>query len=260
MAGLGARLAATGGPDLRDFGAVPAGPGEPVTEVGRAGRTRWRNRTTVIVASAVTVALLGCLGAAVFSLIETGGPPESRPASRVSPVPSAAGPVVAGPQPVKQPVRTENDLDRVCADRYYPSAPKPRGDAPHPVLISEGTAGAESRTTRTLNRAAFAGSAADRRTWAPEPARTQLVACLNLAGAGKRIRDCKSGGRTLPLLEGRYTLTVHEVASHRKVLEKALVGAERACPFVVLESDGGTLHSAVRDQQLYDLLRKPVEG
>ncbi|WP_430780301.1 hypothetical protein [Actinoplanes sp. G11-F43] len=50
------------------------------------------------------------------------------------------------------------------------------------------------------------------------------------------------------------------MATRRKLLEKSLTGADRSCPFVVLSGAGGTLHSAVRDRQLYDLLRERVEG
>ncbi|WP_433790969.1 hypothetical protein [Actinoplanes sp. CA-252034] len=177
------------------------------------------------------------------------------------PFPAASAPGAAGPRPVDQGVRAEDDLHQVCQDRFYPSAPKLRGDTPHPILISEdGGAEVDYRTTRTLNQAAFAGSTAQRRAWAPEPSRAQLVACLDLTGPGGPIRDCKAGSRSLPLVEGNYRLTVYEVASHRKVTERTLTGGDRACPFVILGSAGDTLFSAVQDRQLYDLLRKRVEG
>jgi hypothetical protein len=256
-AGLGARLLALGGLELGDFDAVPAAPDTDHVEAERSSRTP---RRTLIVSAVFSVILLGCLGTAVFLFVRINKPSAQRPPPP-RPALSATGPAAAGPHAINHEVRAENDLDRVCANWFYPSAPQHRGDAPHPVFISEGEAAApESRTTRTLNRAAFAGSAVQRRTWAPDPERVQLVACLDLTGPGKKIRDCASGGEKLPLVEGRYRLTVYEVATHSKVVEKALTGADRACPFVVLQSGGDTLHSAVLDRQLYDLLRKRVEG
>jgi hypothetical protein len=50
------------------------------------------------------------------------------------------------------------------------------------------------------------------------------------------------------------------VATRRKVAERALTGADRSCPFVILSSAGDTLYSAVKDEQLYDQLRRRVEG
>ncbi|MEV0902669.1 hypothetical protein [Actinoplanes sp. NPDC049802] len=267
--GLGARLAAVGGAGVRSFDAVPAGPEVPLAggpgvtrtdEVAEKKRPGWRGGR--VIPSVVALVLVGCLGAAAVRFVDFSGP--SRP-TRAAPqaVPSAGGGVeaAAGPRASDQPVRADDDLDRVCGDTYFPAAPKYRGDGPHPVMISvRESLSADGRFTRTLNRAAYGGSAAQRRTWAPAPRRAQLVACLDLTGPGRPIRDCKSGDRTLSLVEGRYRLTVYEVATRREVAGTALTGGDRACPFVILTSAGPTLYSAVKDQQLYDLLRRRVEG
>jgi hypothetical protein len=266
-AGLGARLVALGGLELGEFDAVPSGPagasapaGAPVVRTGEA-RKRGRRRTHLISAG-VAVAVLGFFGTAAYLFVDVGGrsPSAAPPPPRKS-YPAVSAPVAVGPQPVNQGVRTEDDLHLVCQNWYHPSAPRFRGDSPHPILISEdGGAEVDYRTTRTLNQAAFAGSSAQRRAWAPEPRRAQLVACLDLTGPGRPIRDCTSGSKVLPLVEGKYRLTVYEVSSHRKVVDRALTGADRACPFVILSSVGDTLFSAVKDRQLYDLLRERVEG
>jgi hypothetical protein len=266
-AGLGARLVALGGLELGEFDAVPSGPvaasapdGAPVVrtvEDEKAARRRTR-----LISVGVVVAVLGFFGAAAYLFVTVGGAsPSAAPPPPRKPHPSAPVPVAVGPQAINQGVRADDDLHLVCQDWYYPSAPRFRGDSPHPILISEdGGAEVDYRTTRTLNQAAFAGSAAQRKAWAPEPQRAQLVACLDLTGPGRRIRDCTSGTATLPLVEGKYRLTVYEVATHRRITERTLTGADRACPFVILNSAGRTLYSAVKDQQLYDLLSKRVEG
>ena len=86
------------------------------------------------------------------------------------------------------------------------------------------------------------------------------MACLDLTGPGKPIRSCKAGAEKMSLVEGKYRLTVYAVATRRKVADAALTGGDRACPFVILTSAGPTLYSAVKDQQLYDLLHSRVEG
>ncbi|GAA1591232.1 hypothetical protein [Actinoplanes couchii] len=253
----GSRLAALGGLHLEE---APPDGGVPAT--GRSPRTA-RNRT-LIVSALLAATLIACLGTAVHLFLRINEPSSAeRPPPPPPPRPGASmsGPAGGGPRPVAQPVRTENDLDMVCADRFYPSAPRFRGSAPHPVMISEGEeTGADFRSTRTLNRAAFAGSATQRRTWAPDPERAQIVACLDLTGPGRKIRDCRAGDGTLPLVEGRYRLAVYEVATRRRILQKDLTGTDRACPFVIRTGAGDTLHSAVKDQQLYDLLHQRVEG
>ncbi|MFC4065033.1 hypothetical protein [Actinoplanes subglobosus] len=265
-AGLGARLVALGGLELGEFDAVPSGPvaasapaDAPVVRTARDERVA--RRRTLLISVGVAVAVLGFFGTAAYLFVNVGGTsPAALPPPPRKPYPSVPVPVAVGPQAINQGVRADDDLHLVCQDWYYPSAPRFRGGSPHPILISEdGGTDVDYRTTRTLNQAAFAGSATQRRAWAPEPSRAQLVACLDLTGPGRSIRDCKSGPKVLPLVEGRYRVTVYEVATHRKIAEKALTGADRACPFVILNSAGDTLYSSVKDQQLYDVLHRHVE-
>ncbi|GAA0472207.1 hypothetical protein [Actinoplanes campanulatus] len=265
--GLGARLAAAG---VGRADAIPAGPEEPFaggpggtrTDDGvEKGRTAWW-RGSWVIPSAVAVVLVGCLGAAVLRFVDFSGPSRAaQPAPQATPPAGAPAPAATWPVACDQPVRADDDLDQVCGGTFFPAAPKHRGDSPHPTMISvRESLTAENRFTRTLNRVAYGGSAALRRAWAPEPRRAQLVACLDLTGPGKPIRACKSGAEKLSLVEGKYRLTVYEVATRRKVAEAALTGGDRACPFVILTSAGPTLYSAVKDQQLYDVLRTRVEG
>ncbi|MDI6103497.1 hypothetical protein QLQ12_33295 [Actinoplanes sp. NEAU-A12] len=268
VGGLGARLVALGGLELGEFDAVPAGPDGRRDGGAGSGRTAENEaaprRRALVISAVVAVAVLGFFGTAAYLFVNIGGtsPAASPPLPPRKPSASATeGGVAAGPRAAGHGVRGEEDLHRVCEDWFYPSAPKFRGEGPNPVVISERAAPeAEYRTVRTLNQAAFSGPAAQRRTWAPEPAQARLVVCLDVIGAGKPIRDCASGSKTLPLVEGRYRMTVYEVATHRKVAEKDLTGADRACPFVILSSAGNQLHSAVKDRQLLDLLRESVEG
>ncbi|MEU4426984.1 hypothetical protein AB0F81_40705 [Actinoplanes sp. NPDC024001] len=221
-------------------------------------------RRVLVWSAALALLLIGVLGAVTYLFVRLTDLPPSAAKAPAGPPPSfpveGAG---TGPRAATEPVRTTNDLELVCENWYYPDAPKYRGRAPHPVTISvrdrmDGT----NRATRTLNQTAYGGSAEKRRAWAPRPAQTQLVACLDLIGAGPKLRDCEvedPDPQTLPLKQGRYRLTVYEVATREKVAETDLIGRDKACPWVAITGTDRTLYSLVDDDQLYRALRKRVE-
>lgn len=225
-------------------------------------------RKRTLIWSAVLASLLvGFLGAATFlfvQLIDVDSSSTARaPIGPPPSFPAAGGKVGDGPWAADTPVRTEQDLEQVCESWYYPGAPKYRGTGPHPVLISvRDRMDRTDRAARTLNETAFAGTAAQREAWAPKPAKAQLVACLDLVGAGSRVRDCEvddPDSPTLPLKEGRYRLTVYEVATRKAVTEVNLTGRDKSCPWVAMTGPDGHLYTAVEDDQLYRALRKKVE-
>ncbi|MFC7531152.1 hypothetical protein [Actinoplanes sp. GCM10030250] len=229
---------------------------------------RVSRRRTLIWSGVLATLLVGFLGAAAFLFVRLTDIPPAVPRGRPPLGPPPSFPVIegaaTGPRAAATPVRSPDDLERVCQSWYYPGAPKYRGKAPHPILISvRDRLDVPWRSARTLNRTAFAGSAAQRKAWAPKPAQTQLVACLDLIGAGLKIRSCEVDDPktpTLQLKEGRYRLTVYEVATREKVAESNLTGKDRTCPWVAVTGPDRTLYSAVDDDQLYRALRKKVES
>ncbi|WIM94615.1 hypothetical protein ACTOB_006655 [Actinoplanes oblitus] len=244
-------------------------PDHPIATRGGTGSGRtariwasWTRRTWVTAGGIAAVLLLavgwlvGGSGGGVPSIsdVPTGdlvAPPA--PATSASPAASVA------PRAATRPVRTATDLDQVCGSTYFPAAPKFRGKAPHPMVISvRDRLDLSQRSTRTLNRFAY-GSKLAQRTWAPPAAKAQLVACLDLIGGGAKLKDCAGDGRTkLPLKVGRYRLSLYEVATRRKVAEVTLAGAEKDCPWVVMTGSDPTLYTTVNDNQLYRALRPKV--
>lgn len=222
-------------------------------------------RRTLVWSSALALLLVGLVAAAGYFFVELTRIPPSAARTPVGPPPSfPVEGVISGPREATAPARTADDLELVCENWYYPDSPKYRGGAPHPVQISvRERMDVANRSTRTLNQRAYGGSAAKRRAWAAKPGQTQLVACLDLVGGGAKLRDCKvedPDPQTWPMKQGRYRLTVYEVATRKKVAELDLIGTDRSCPWVVLTGADRMLYSAIDDDQLYRALRKHVES
>ncbi|WP_221323162.1 hypothetical protein [Actinoplanes sp. L3-i22] len=175
---------------------------------------------------------------------------------------SAVAPVPIAPQAATHPVRAAGDLDAVCGNTYFPAAPKYQGKGPHPVVISaKERLDLGTRTARTLNRYAYSGSAAGKKAWAPAAKQAQLVACLDLIGGGAKVGECKTdlpATPKMPLVVGKYRLSVYEVATGRKIAEASLNGAGKTCPWVVMTGSDPTLYTTVDDNQLYRSLQAKV--
>lgn len=230
----------------------------------RSGRTKNLVTGRAALAAGGVAAVLVLLG--VWAVI--GGDGGSAPLAGsgtggvVAPVVPATSASPTGsvvPQAAARPVRGATDLDQVCGNTYFPAAPKYRGKAPHPIVISaRDRLDLDQRSTRTLNRYAY-GSKLAQRTWAPAPAKAQLVACLDLIGGGAKVKDCPGDGKAkLPLKVGRYRLSLYEVATRRKIAEATLDGADKACPWVVMTGADQTLYTTLDDTQLYRVLRPKV--
>ncbi|WP_157411593.1 hypothetical protein [Actinoplanes rectilineatus] len=214
----------------------------------------------------LAVLLLSSIGTAGVLFVRLNELSEAAPVrpAMPPPPPPRPEPTSSGPQASDRPVRSADDLERVCDRWYYPESPKYHGSAPHPIVISSrDRLDLDHRTARTLNLAAYSGGAADRAAWAPQPANVQLVACLDFTGGGDELRKCDIDDpepETLSLKEGRYRLAVYEVATRRKVAEVKLTGDDKGCPWVVVTGSDRTLYSTVADRQLYAALRGRVEG
>lgn len=248
-----------------------AGGGAPETDgrgylrtgkIGKFAGSRSAKITAGIASALVVVFCLACSG--VFgSLAKDPASPLADASAGPGAAAEAASPTATAPRPATKPVRAAGDLDAVCGNTYFPTAPKYSGKGPHPVVISaKERLDLGARSARTLNKYAFSGSAAAKKTWAPVAKQAQIVACLDLIGGGAKVADCKTdvaSAPKMPLMVGRYKLTVYEVATGRKLTEASLNGAGKACPWVVLTGSDPTLYTTVDDAQLFKALQAKVK-
>lgn len=232
---------------------------------------RGRSRPRIWAAAAAVVLALGCLGA--MRAMRDPAPADSRPAAPLwsaAPAGSAApGAAASAPQASPTPVRTADDLKRVCDQRYFPKSPKVQSAGVQPVSVfSQDRVGQDrqvfdARRKRTLLDIPNWYTAPKRKAWDPEsPAKVRLVACAELVGTGAQVKTCALDdpkGREVPMLAGKYRLTLYEVATGRKLLDERLTGGDQKCPFVVLSGADQAVHSPLSDRQLYDALKKDVE-
>ncbi|MFI5893464.1 hypothetical protein ACIA5D_25505 [Actinoplanes sp. NPDC051513] len=241
-------------------------PGTPPTPRPPTPRPRWLSPW--MIAALAVVGVLALLGAGVAWVAAggdgddnaTGRTPDatwSAPSASTQDAEAAVPP--AGPRPSTYPVRTGNDLARVCDGWYYPQSPKFAGKAPH--QISVGVVDSVLAPSRHMLSAVRVPEQKESiwRAWVPDnPAKSQLVACVDLTKAGKPLRNCKYKDQTPPMIalsQGVYRLRLYEAATGRKLLDKPVTGADGDCPSVVFLADGDSLYSEVNDTQLYGLLK-----
>lgn len=245
-------------------GAVPGTPPPP------------RKKSRVLMAVLITLAVLavGCVGAAGFGavrLVDRIDEAGQRAADPLVPgLPDASGPArpadeddaVEGPQASSTPVRTDDDLQRVCDSWYYPQSPKYDDKATNAVsVLVKNSKDFSTRTEKTLYDIPDRSGAAKQAWDPPSPQKVPLVACVDLLESGKRVKSCQfeEPDGKLPMRQGVYQLTLYEVATGRKITEKRLTGEDQECPFFVLLGEDRTVYSQVADRQIYETLRRYVE-
>jgi hypothetical protein len=198
----------------------------------------------------------------------TGGP--SDPAN--GPVSAAAGPPVGvsgtvppGSKASSFQVRKEEDLDRLCERWFYPKSPKyTTAVAPHPIAISvKGRKDLEIRSTKSYVSLPYEATPDVKAAWEPKsPAAVQLVACVDLISTGPEVKSCRIDEpkpSSIPMKEGRYQLSLYEVATRRKLMQTRLTGEEETCPTFIFIGNDRAVYSGVEDAQLVDALRRYVE-
>ncbi|GAA0587907.1 hypothetical protein GCM10010172_86130 [Paractinoplanes ferrugineus] len=244
----------------------PAGGTEPA---GRAKARPWM----VVVAAVAGVLLCGGGGAfAVTRVVAFGA--ERDEAGRAGPagvasVPSAppvgaspgASATPVGPRAGAGAVRGDDDLGRVCDGWFYPTSPRFAGKAPHQITV--GVVDSKALPSRHVKSSVDVPDLRNWRAWTPaDPARTQLVGCVDLAGVGETVRTCKFDDpepKTPALRKATYRVRLFETATGRKLLDKSAVdGADQDCPSVAFLVGGEPLASTVSDRQLYELFRPYV--
>ncbi|MFD4014497.1 hypothetical protein ACFWRX_24805 [Streptomyces albidoflavus] len=155
--------------------------------------------------------------------------------------------------------------------REYAEAAPHAGSGPRPVYI-DGFWPLTDTDAKELN-------ATERRTWSPkEPAKVQLIACVDHLGQGDFLRSCdydsllgSSGGEpfTLHLYKGKYEVTVYEARSGKplgstEIQGDAIFGTEdRPCPGTAVKPDNprdNAKEGRPRPAQLREVLRPYVNG
>ncbi|GIE02200.1 hypothetical protein [Paractinoplanes durhamensis] len=168
----------------------------------------------------------------------------------------------SGPQASTYPVRTDEDLERVCDGWYYPQSPKFTGKAPH--QISVGVIDSTTLPSRHFGSVSVPElKESIWRAWIPtDPTKTQLVGCIDLATTGATAKSCKFDDpkpEKIALKKATYRVRLFEAATGKKLLDKAAVkGEDETCPTIVYLLGGESLVSQVSDRQVYEFFRPYV--
>jgi hypothetical protein len=237
---------------------------EPAPEARRSRRGIWVTLVAVVLA-------LGCLGGAGYAgsralrdttPVAKGLSLPDRPDRSAAP---GATPGTTGPRASSDPVRTAEDLKRVCEQWYFPKSPKVKSSGTQPVSIfRQDSKSLDLRHEVTLFDIPDWYTAPKQKAWDPSaPGKVRLVACVDLVDTGtKKIRTCKFDDPKdlrVPMREAKYRLSLYEVATGKRVLQKTMTGEDDECPFVVLLGADRTIYSQVGDRQFYQTLKKYVE-
>lgn len=245
---------------------------------------------TRLIALIATIGLLGiaCAGSTAYGVVKalrdtepaaqralSGAPGPAGPSTAPSAATTSAAParpvgvtgkVPAGSKASSYRVRKSEDLERLCDRWYYPKSPKyTAAVAPHPIAISvKDRKDLDFRSNKTyLSSIPYDAAPALRDAWQPKnPAKVQLVACVDLVTIGPKVKSCridKPKPSSIPMKEGRYRLSLYEVATRRKLFETRLTGEKESCPFFILIGSDRSVYTELEDTQLVEALRRYVE-
>ncbi len=188
--------------------------------------------------------------------------PTRAPAGR--PV-GVSGKVPPGSKASSYRVRKEEDLERVCDRWYYPKSPKyTTAVAPHPIAISvKDRKDLDFRSTSSYVSLPYDVTPVVKAAWEPKSAAAvQLVACVDLVSIGPRVKNCRIDRpkpSSIPMKEGRYQLSLYEVATRRKLMQARLTGENEDCPSFILIGNDRAVYTDPEDRQLVEILRRYVE-
>jgi hypothetical protein len=235
--------------------------------------SKWLVPTIVLFA----VVVLGCVAGAGYLVVRgadraatTTADPEhpgldglDGAGSSATGVPEDNETIPAGPRAATYPVREDDDLGRVCDQWYYPQSPKYAGAAAHQISVGiVSDRDLKTRSVHPLFDIPYGlGSSVEKAWRAEKPAKSQLMACVDLVTVGGQLKKCTYDDPkpdTLSLRRGTYQLRLFEVATGRKLLDKKLTGEDEACPSLVFVGDDKTIYSKPADRQFYELLRPYV--
>ncbi len=203
-------------------------------------------------------------GAAGTSTRGTAGSPGPTRSPAGRPV-GVTGKVPPGSKASSYRVRKEEDLERVCNRWFYPKSPKySTAVAPHPISISvRDRKDLDFRSTMSYISLPHDVTPAVKAAWEPKnAAAVQLVACVDLVSIGPRVKSCRIDEpkpSSIPMKEGRYQLSLYEVATRRKLMQARLTGEDENCPSFILIGNDRAVYSRLEHRQLVETLQRYVE-
>ena len=196
------------------------------------------------------------------------GEPSSAPPTTNPPqVPQGVtGSVPSGSKASTTKIKKPEDLEKVCDRWYFPKAPKyTTAVSPHPISISvRDRLDLPYRTTKGYVGIPYDAPPAIKAAWEGKDAsKVQLMACVDLVTTKtSKVKTCpidKPKPSKITMKEGRYKLSLYEVATRRKLYETKLTGENESCPLFIFVGNDNNVYSTLEDRQLTDALERFVE-
>lgn len=100
--------------------------------------------------------------------------------------------------------------------KYYPAVDAYEGPAPHPIRVFVES---DSQTGSASYDPALLLGMPSHWNGDEDLTKVQLVACVKIEDQGPRIGECEFTDRTIPMYQGRYSATLYEVKTGKKVFE-----------------------------------------
>jgi hypothetical protein len=180
-----------------------------------------------------------------------------------TPRPSAVTPTESHTYAAK--VASDDDLDQVCEGWSYAKAPKVSTSSLNPIDFRVNDTMINTyRDSDTPDDLPSFGSRARENAWTDtSPAKIRLVACIELADVGAKLKTCRFNDPkpdTVTMKQGVYHVRLIEVATGRKLIDKQIKGQDKQCPYVSLIYADKTIYSEMSGPTLYTLFRHYVEN
>ncbi|AGZ43917.1 hypothetical protein AFR_28280 [Actinoplanes friuliensis DSM 7358] len=175
------------------------------------------------------------------------------------------GTVPKGSKASSYAVRKVEDLNRVCDGRFYPKSPKYTGVAPHSIVMGvKNQKESDTRLAETRIELPYQAASEIKEAWnPPDPAKVQLMACVDQVSVGAKVKTCQVDDpkpEKVPMKVSTYQVTLYEVATRRRLAQVRMTGEKEDCGplFIFVGSDGAT-YTELETRQLVEGLRRYVE-
>jgi hypothetical protein len=266
------------------------GPPQPLQQPPPAPAKKSSTKWIIALVATIGVLAVGCFGAVgwgVFQAARNASDTPSRPEgyaprgevpflnepSSAPPTTTApqlpvgvTGSVPAGSKASTAKIKKPEDLEKVCDRWYFPKAPKyTTALSPHPISISvRDRKDLPYRTTKGYVGIPYDAPPTIKAAWEGKDAsKVQLVACVDLyTTSTPKVKTCpidKPKPSKITMKEGRYKLSLYEVATRRKLYETKLTGENESCPLFIFVGNDNNVYSSLEDRQLTDTLERFVE-
>ncbi|MFI9503075.1 hypothetical protein [Nocardia sp. NPDC052566] len=165
------------------------------------------------------------------------------------------------PKESDKALKSTRDLEPGCAGlmarKYFPQTATYGGPGPHPIAIfvKDDSDFTDPASLGSDHPDHWQGAKLD-------PARVQLIACLDKPDTGDHLTDCEFNGGKLPLYRGTYDVTLYEAKTGDKVAEERITGVSTPkCPFSALtKGKNPKLHTEPDFAEYRSVLGKYVDA